>query len=237
MDLVSGGAVANSLATVSFYAERSGCVTRLCRWAKKKVMKNCKAIVLPDVFKTRLFERGIFSLDEKMKLLDLERIHSMAFNKEILSSIKKLKVNDPDTYIALAIKSLRDLLMRYRLNNKIRSQLIIFVSSTKLAKQLGVKKKNTYTFSPCTELMNSELEQIDLRLKNYTQDTNKKNQRNNKEVRVFTSFEDLCNQIQSLLGDRICIRNAEHIVPVVIPDKEEEESKVDDDTRTIQTLR
>jgi hypothetical protein len=237
MDLVSGGAVANSLATVSFYGAQSNCGTKFCRFFKKKIMKNVKAIVLPDVFKTRLFERGIFSLDEKMKLLDLERIHSMAFNKEILSSIKKLKVNDPDTYIALAVKSLRELLMRYRLNNKMRSQLIIFVSSTKLAKQLGVKKKNTYTFSPCTELMNSELEQIDLRLKNYTSDTNKKNQRNNKDVRVFTSFEDLCNQIQSLLGDRICIRNAEVIVPVVIPDVEEEESKEDDDSRTIQTLR
>ncbi len=237
MDLVSGGAVANSLATVSFYADRSGCGSRVCRWVKKKVMKNCKAIVLPDVFKTRLFERGIFSLDEKMKLLDLERVHSMSFNKEILSSIKKLKVNDPDTYIALAIKSLRELLMRYRLNNRMRSQLILFVSSTKLAKQLGVKKRNTFTFSPCTELMNEEMKNIDLRLKNYTSDTNKKNQRDNKEVRMFTSFEDLCNQIQSLLGDKICIRNAEHIIPVVMPDGEEEESKEDEDSRTIQTMR
>jgi hypothetical protein len=105
MELTVSGTVANSLATMSYYAGQSGFTAKVCRSMKLKFMKNVKAVILPDIFKTQLFENGIYSLDEKLKLLDLEKMHSISFNKEVLSSIKKIKTSDVDVYIALAVKS------------------------------------------------------------------------------------------------------------------------------------
>ncbi len=244
MELTVSGTVANSLATMSFYADQSGCASRFCRFTKLKCMKNIKAVVLPDIFKSELFDSGIYTLDEKLKLLDLEKMHSIAFNKEVLSSIKKIKTSDMDVYIALAVKSLRELMTRYRLNNKLRCQLIVFLSSHKLARQLGIKKKNIYTYAPSLELLDKELDKRDQRLKNYVSDTNKKNQKKNSNTRVFTSKEDLCNQIQALLGDKVSIRSPPPATKAALrkeytePEEKLTEIRLDiDDQETIKTFQ
>jgi len=237
MELTVSGTVANSLATMSYYAGQSGFSAKFCRWTKLKVMKNVKAVILPDIFKTQLFENGIYSLDEKLKLLDLEKMHSISFNKEVLSSIKKIKTSDVDVYIALAVKSLRELMTRYRMNNKLRCQLVVFLSSHKLARQLGIKKSNIYTYAPSSELLDSELAKQDSRLKNYVSDTNRKNQKKNPNTRIFTSREDLNNQIQALLGDKVSIRSAPIMPPMpTMPHALRKEATDIDDSNTIMTL-
>lgn len=243
MEIGVTGTVANSLATMSYYAGQSGCTARLCRYMKLKFMKNVKAVILPDIFKTQLFENGIYSLDEKLKLLDLEKMHSISFNKEVLSSIKKIKTSDVDVYIALAVKSLRELMVRYQLNNKLRCQLVVFLSSHKLARQLGIKRKNIYTYAPSSELMESELAKKDSRLKNYVSDTNKKNQKKNSNTRIFTSKEDLNNQIQALLGDKVSIRSHAPAAGALRKEYTEPEEKLTeirldiDDQATIKTFQ
>lgn len=241
MELGVGATVTNSLATMSYYAGQSGCGTKICRYMKIKFMKNVHAVVLPDIFKTQLFESGIYSLDERLKLLDLEKMHSISFNKEVLSTIKKIKTSDVDVYIALAVKSLRELMTRYRLNNKLRCQLVVFLSSHKLARQLGIKNKNIFTYAPSSELMESELAKQDHRLKNYVSDTNKKNQKKNTNTRVFTSKEDLCNQIQALLGDKVSIRSPEpaKVTHALRKEATQSQTEIDinlDDSKTIMTF-
>lgn len=185
----------SALASTSFYADKSGCFTRFKRGTKQKFMKNIKCVVVSDIYRNKIFG-DLYTTDEKLKMLNLEKLFEVAFPPDTIKSLRRTKVEDIDVYIALCIKPLRDLLKRYRLNNNTRSQLYLFVSSVKLAKQLGVKSKNIKVFLPTNYdlLLGEKSEEL---LKKYHSLLDEKNENNYKKINKysFESYEGLLNQL------------------------------------------
>jgi len=185
----------SAVASTSFYADKSGCVTRFKRGTKEKFMKNIKCVVVSDVYRNKIFN-DLYTSSENLKMLNLEKLFEVAFPHESVKSLRRIKVEDIDVYIALCIKPLRDLLKRYRLNNNIRSELYLFVSSVKLAKQLGVKDKNIKVFIP-TNYDLLEGEKKEEMLKKYHSLLDEKNENNYKKINKysFESYQGLLNQL------------------------------------------
>ena len=186
----------SSVASTSFYVDKSGCFTRFKRGTKQKLMKNLKCIVVSDVYKNKLFN-DLYTTNENLKILNLEKLFEVAFPPEAIKSLRRIKVEDVDVYVALCIKPLRDLLKRYRLNNNIRSELFLFVSSVKLAKQLGVSEKNIKLFLPSNYKL-LEGEKAGEVLKKYHHLLDERNEENYKKINKysFESYEGLLNQLQ-----------------------------------------
>ena len=188
----------SAVASTSFYADKSGCVTRFKRGTKEKFMKNIKCVVVSDVYRNKIFN-DLYTSSEDLKMLNLEKLFEVAFPPESVKSLRRIKVEDIDVYIALCIKPLRDLLKRYRLNNNVRSELYLFVSSVKLAKQLGVKDKNIKVFIPTNyDLLGGEKKEE--MLKKYHSLLDEKNENNYKKINKysFESYEGLLNQLMKM---------------------------------------
>ena len=188
----------SAVASTSFYADKSGCFIRFKRGTKQKFMKNIKCVVVSYVYRNKIFN-DLYTSSEDLKMLNLEKLFEVAFPAEAVKSLRRIKVEDIDVYIALCIKPLRDLLKRYRLNNNIRSDLYLFVSSVKLAKQLGVKDKNIKVFIP-TNYDLLEGEKKEEMLKKYHSLLDEKNENNYKKINKysFESYEGLLNQLMKM---------------------------------------
>jgi hypothetical protein len=200
MEIGAGSAVVNSLITASYYGHKSGCFQAFKRRIKKTFLKNVKAIVIPDNFKTKIND-NLITMNEDVKILDIEKVYQLTFNKELLSSIKKLKLNDIDTYTALSIKSMRDLLMRYRLNNNTRCVLFVLCSNLKMAQQLGIKNSNIEILCPSDKCMKEEMQDLKSpEARHYIKDINDKNKFKNK-VRFFDNLNSLFEQVKNLIDD------------------------------------
>lgn len=188
----------NAVASTSFYMDKSSCFTRFKRGTKQKFMRNIKCVVVSDVYRNKIFN-DLYTSSEDLKMLNLEKLFEVAFPPDAIKSLRRIKVEDIDVYMALCIKPLRDLLKRYRLNNKTRSVLYLFVSSVKLAKQLGVKEKNIKVFLPTNyDLLGGE--KSEELLKKYHSLLDEKNEGNYKKINKysFESYEGLLNQLMKM---------------------------------------
>ena len=207
-------------------------MTRFKRGTKQTFMKNIKCVVISDVYRNKIFN-DLYTSSEDLKMLNLEKLFEVAFPADAVKSLRRIKVEDIDVYVALCIKPLRDLLKRYRLNNHTRADLYLFVSSVKLAKQLGVKDKNIKVFIP-TNYDLLEGERKEEMLKKYHSLLDEKNENNYKKINKysFESYEGLLNQLIKMepalkLHKKQLIKKAE--------DRDgEEEKAIEDETEKIK---
>ena len=196
MEFSISASALNTVATSAYYSHKSGCFASLKRKTKKACMKNVKCVVLSDVYRNRVFN-DLYTTDENLKLLNLEKLFEITFNNETVKALRRMRVEDYDIYLSLTIKALRDLLERYRLNNNLRTNLYLFVSSVKLARQLGISKKNISVFIPDSE---KDLEDYDEKIKKYHKIQDSKNDKNFNKVKYsFESYSGLLKQVKKII--------------------------------------
>lgn len=196
MEFSISASALNTVATSAYYSHKSGCFASIKRKTKKACMKNVKCVVLSDVYRNRVFN-DLYTTDENLKLLNLEKLFEITYNNETVKALRRMRVEDYDIYLSLTIKALRDLLNRYRLNNNLRTNLFLFVSSVKLARQLGINKKNICVFIPSTT---DDLKDFDEKIKKYHKIQDSKNDKNFSKVKYsFESYQGLLNQIKKII--------------------------------------
>lgn len=230
----------SAIASTSFYADKSGCVARFRRGTKETFMKNIKCVVVSDVYRNKIFN-DLYTSSEDLKMLNLEKLFEVAFPADAVKSLRRIKLEDIDVYVALCIKPLRDLLKRYRLNNHTRADLYLFVSSVKLAKQLHVKDKNIKVFIP-TNYDLLEGERKEEMLKKYHSLLDEKNENNYKKINKysFESYEGLLNQLIKMepalkLHKKQLIKKTEGArEPGRSSEGEDEEKAIEDETEKIK---
>jgi hypothetical protein len=196
MEFSISASALNTVATGAYYSNKSGCFASVKRKTKKAVMKNVKCVVLSDVYRNRIFN-DLYTTDENLKLLNLEKLFEITFNNETVKALRRMRVEDYDIYLSLTIKALRQLLERYRNNNNLRTNLYLFVSSVKLARQLGISKKNICVFIPATD---DDLKDYDEKIQKYHKIQDSKNDKNFSKVKYsFESYQGLLNQIKKIV--------------------------------------
>ena len=222
----------SAIASTSFYADKSGCVARFRRGTKETFMKNIKCVVVSDVYRNKIFN-DLYTSSEDLKMLNLEKLFEVAFPADAVKSLRRIKVEDIDVYVALCIKPLRDLLKRYRLNNHTRADLYLFVSSVKLAKQLHVKDKNIKVFIP-TNYDLLEGERKEEMLKKYHSLLDEKNENNYKKINKysFESYEGLLNQLIKM--EPALKLHKKQLIKKTEGGGEDEEKAIEDETEKIK---
>jgi len=165
MEFSISASALNTVATGAYYSHKMGCISSLKRRTKKAIMKNVKCVVLSDVYRNRLFN-DLYTTDENLKLLNIEKLFEITFGSEALKALRRMRVEDYDIYLSLTVFGMRDLLEKYRFNNNLRTNLYLFVSSVKLARQLGISKKNISVFIPDG---GRDLAEFDDKIKKYSE--------------------------------------------------------------------
>ena len=212
MEFSISASALNTVATGAYYSHKMGCIASLKRRTKKAVMKNVKCVVLSDVYRNRLFN-DLYTTDENLKLLNIEKLFEITFGSEALKALRRMRVEDYDIYLSLTVFGMRDLLEKYRFNNNLRTNLYLFVSSVKLARQLGISKKNISVFIPDG---GRDLAEFDDKIKKYHKVQDSKNEKNFNKVKYsFESYSGLLKQVKK-------------IIPGVLEHEQEKEKKEDE---------
>lgn len=199
---ISGASAISSISSTAYYSKKSGCVVGIKKSARKKLMKNVKAIVISDIYRNKL-TKELFSSEPKIKLLNIEKVFEITFPNETVKALRKIRITDYDTYICLVIKSLRQLLERYRYNNVIKTQLFLAVSSVKMAEKLGVKKSNIIVFTASEKLNQTFLKKFNQDIINYHYLMDATNEKGNKKIikHSFESYDGLKSMILRLIPE------------------------------------
>jgi len=194
--VIAGASVTSSLATTSYYGQQSGCCGGINRWFKKCMLKSPKAIVIADAHKDAVVQ-SLYSVDKNVSLIDLEKVFLLSFGKDTQSSIKKMKVCNNSAYVALCIKSLRQLLLRHRLAQKNAVQTYCFVSSVRLADKLEIGDITSFvaTDSALRHLCAHDVEKVS----NYYTQLNTENDVQ-PYVKYYESLTSLQRQTKGVIG-------------------------------------
>lgn len=197
--VIAGSSVISSLATTSYYGQQSGCTAGLSRGFKKCFMKNAKAIIIADAHKDAVCS-SIYSVDKNVSLIDLEKVFLLSFNKDTQSSIKKMKVTNNSAYVALCIKSLRQLLLRHRLAQGNKVTTYCFVSSMRLAEKLEIGDITSFvaTDGALRDLCRHDVEKVS----NYYSQINTENDVH-PYVKYYESLISLQRQVKGCIGEGI----------------------------------
>jgi len=217
----------NTMTATAYYSNKSGCFTSFKRNSKKAFMKNIKAFVISDFYKNKIL-KDLYLTNENIKIVNIEKIFETTFPNETIKALRKLKIENYDVYLCLVIKSMRELLMRFRLNNNLRCQLYLLCSSVKMAQQLNISKSNICVFIPDKEL--EEFKELNEDIKNYHKEQDEKNELNFKKIKYsFESYEGLKKQIKKLVPELKEHKHDEPALKEMVEDAIEgaEESKAD----------
>ena len=227
MEFTMTASALNTMTATAYYSNKSGCLGSIKRKGKKALMKNIKAFVISDFYKNRIF-KDLYLTNENIKVMNIEKIFETTFPNETIKALRKLKIENYDVYLCLVIKSMRELLMRFRLNNNLRCQLYLVCSSVKMAHQLGISNKNVAVFTPDKEL--EEFKELNEDIKHYHKEQDEKNEINFKKVKYsFESYEGLKKQIKKLIPELKEHKHDEPALKEMVEDAIEgaEESKAD----------
>lgn len=227
MEFTMTASALNTMTTTAYYSNKSGCFTSFKRKSKKAFMKNIKAFVISDFYKNKIL-KDLYLTNENIKIVNIEKIFETTFPNETIKALRKLKIENYDVYLCLVIKSMRELLMRFRLNNNLRCQLYLLCSSVKMAQQLHISKSNISVFIPDKEL--EEFKELNEDIKNYHKEQDEKNELNFKKIKYsFESYEGLKKQIKKLVPELKEHKHDEPVLKEMVEDAIEgaEESKAD----------
>ena len=199
---IAGIQALSAFATVSYYGEKSGLIASVARFFKGLVLQNVKAIVLDDYARAHVSQH-LYSNHEHVKLVDIEKLFQISFNREVNSAIKQVRTLDADMFVAMASKSMKSLLRRFRYSLTRKTQVHILVSSVALAKKLGIKAKDIHVLVASDKLLDGAAEDVgDQKIHSSQAILSEKNEKaGGLEAKYFESFETLLKQVKAIVGE------------------------------------